>query len=298
MSLNHFPQITYKGEEKYLWNPILKKAFKNLPEERVRLKIVEYLTLEAGFSKNRISFETPVNLPRDKSRSRTDVICYDGEFKPLLLIECKSPEVRLNAKVALQIARYNQQVEAELLLVSNGKTDFWFSQHVDTLKFLDEAPEPFQSNNQPEQKFDYWTKRGFAGKNSDPEIRTWIMESCVMLYNSKDSYPQFFGFEGTSPELGLANYYRIYEISKNINLALSLTSTPFGATKVNAVLNDHGENVALISISLDLLASEEQKNTILQSSNGIEHLDLKEEIGFTLTQPLNFYTKALSDLML
>tara|TARA_R110000868_G_scaffold259361_16_gene517530 strand:+ start:717 stop:1622 length:906 start_codon:yes stop_codon:yes gene_type:complete len=297
-SLHHFPQITFQGDEKLLWNPIAKKAFKNLPEERVRLKLVEYLIEEAGFSKHRIAFESAIHLPKDKTKSRTDLICYDEDFNPLLLVECKAPAVRLNAKVALQIARYNQEIGAQLLMVTNGITDFWFDQGNKTLQLLDDIPELFQPSIHLKKTFEYWTKRGFSGKNSPPETRQWILESCSELYNSLQTPPKFFGFEGTSLELGLPNYYRIYPTGENTKIALALTSTPFGATKLNAVLNHEEENVALLSVSLDLVASEEQKNTILQTSSGIDHLDLKDEIGFSFEHPLSFYPRAFSDLML
>lgn len=297
-SLHHYPQITYKGEEKLLWNPVSKKAFKNLPEERVRLSFVEYLIEEANFSKHRIAFESAVHLPKDKTKSRTDLICYNEDFKSLLLVECKAPDVRLDAKVALQIARYNQKVGAPFLMVTNGITDYWFTEKEGILNFLDIVPEPFDSSIQSERNFDYWSKRGFSGKNSHPESRSWILESCSELYTSEKIFPQYFSFEGTSPELGLPNYYRIYPTGENTKIALALSSTPFGATKFNTVLNHEDENIALLSVSLDLIASEEPKNAILQTASGIDHLDLKDEIGFSFEHPISFYPKALSDLML
>ncbi|MBO6522809.1 MAG: type I restriction enzyme HsdR N-terminal domain-containing protein [Balneolaceae bacterium] len=296
-ALHHFPHISFKGEEKLLWNPVLKKAFKNLPEERVRLQLVDYLIEESGFSQHRISLESPVKLPRDKSKSRTDLICYNDAFNPLLLVECKAPEIRLDAKVALQIARYNQQVEAPFLLVTNGLSEFWFSQENEALHFLDVIPEPFNSSQTVDRNFEYWSKRGFAGKNSHPQTRIWITESCLSLFCDEVSTPKFFSFEGTSPELGLANYYQIFEVGENNRLALSLSSTPFGATRLNAILNNEGENVALLSVSLDLVASEEPRNTIIHSASGFHHLDIKDEIGFGFEQELASYVTAISDLM-
>ncbi len=296
-ALHHFPHITFKGEEKLLWNPVLKKAFKNLPEERIRLQLVEYLIEEAGYSQHRISFESPVKLPGDKSNSRTDLICYDHAFIPLLLVECKAPEVKLDAKVALQIARYNQQVEAPLLLVTNGLSDFWFSQEGDTIHFLDVIPERFESSQNIHHNFEYWSKRGFAGKNSHPQTRIWIAESCLSLFCDELSTPKFFSFEGSSPELGLANYYRVFETDNNKKLALSLSATPFGATRLSAVLNKEGENVALLSASLDLIASEEPKNTIIQSASGFHHIDIEAEIDFSFDQKLTNYVKDISSLM-
>lgn len=295
LSLHHFPRITFKDQEKFLWNPILKKAFKNLPEERVRLQLVDYLTEEAAFSKNRLSFETPVNLPRDKAASRTDLICYDSDFKPLLLIECKAPEIKLDGKAAIQISRYNQMVGASTLMISNGVQDYWFTAKGNEL--LQKVPEQFKPISTVDRNYEYWTERGFAGKNSDSEIQPWIKDSCIELYMNDDSAPQFFNFEGTAPDLLLSNFYRIFPVDEQTNLALSLTATPFGATKLNAVLNQNGENLALLSASLDLLATEESQNSILQNHKGFQQLDIVVETGLNFGQPLGSYVSELAELM-
>ena len=293
----HYPKITFRNNEKYLWNPILKKAYKNLPEERVRLQLVEYLLYTADFPKSRVSFESPVQLPRDKSNSRTDLICYSPDFKPLLLVECKAPEIKLSEKTALQIARYNQEVGAPFLLITNGKQDLWFEVSQDELHSLEEIPHAFQPVKKPETDFEYWCERGFAGKETNPEFRKWATLSCRELYGGADSHISFFAFDGTEPESGLANFYRIFSTGENTRLALSLTATPFSSTKLNAVLNHDGENIALLSASLDLIASGEPKNTNIQSVNGIEQVDLADAISFSFGRKLSDYASALSDLM-
>lgn len=295
LSLHHFPRITFKDQEKFLWNPILKKAFKNLPEERVRLQLIDYLTEEAAFSKNRLSFETPVNLPRDKAASRTDLICYDSDFKPLLLIECKAPEIKLDGKAAIQISRYNQMVGASTLMISNGVQDYWFTAKGNEL--LQKVPEQFKPINVVDRNYEYWTERGFAGKNSDSEIQPWIKDSCIELYMNDDSASQFFNFEGTAPDLLLSNFYRIFPVDEQTNLALSLTATPFGATKLNAVLNQNGENLALLSASLDLLATEESQNSILHNHKGFQQLDIVVETGLNFGQTLSSYVSEFAELM-
>ena len=92
----HYPQFIFRGTEKKLWNPITKKDYKNRPEERVRLRIIEYLIEELKWSKNKISTEAPLKLPTDKGVSRTDVVCYDDRFEPYLLIECKAESIQIN----------------------------------------------------------------------------------------------------------------------------------------------------------------------------------------------------------
>lgn len=298
LAQNHYPRYIFRDGIKLLWNPILKKAFVDRPEERVRLQLIEYLILEAGFSSSRISFESPVNLPRDKSASRTDVVCFDKDFKPFLLIECKAPEIELTEKACVQIARYNQKVGAPLLLISNGLEDFWFSSKKDESQNVPKIPSDFSSKKELTTDFDYWCKHGFAGSKSNPKTRKWILESCEFLFNTeKDSFPRYFKFEGAPPEFYMANYYKVFETENLKKLAVSLTSTPFGATKLNCVLNKNGINTALLSCSLDLVAAGDVNNTFLRSESGISQINLSDEIGFNIDTPLNQQFLRMSDFL-
>lgn len=292
---NHFPQYVFRDGAKLLWNPVLKKGFVDRPEERVRLQVVEYLLHEVGFSASRISFESPVNLPRDKSASRTDVICYDKNFQPLLLIECKAPEIKLTEKASIQIARYNQKVGASFLLITNGLEDFWFSSQDDKVMPCEKIPDDFTSKNLHQTDFEYWRERGFAGKGSHPDTRFWIKESCEFLYDTKqEALPIYLKFEGSPPDLHMATYYQTFGVDQSLKLALSLTATPYGATKLNGVLNNNGSNVALISCSLDLIATNESKNTIIQSAAGTSHINLIEEIDFDLSSSVDEYVRKIA----
>lgn len=295
---NHFPQYVFREESKLLWNPILKRSFVDLPEERVRLQLVEYLILEAGFSSSRISFESPVNLPRDKSASRTDIICYDKDFKPLLLVECKAPDISLSEKTSVQIARYNQKIGAPLLLVSNGVDDFWFDSSSESINKLQEIPLEFNPVSDIQRDFEYWSKRGFIGNKSHPKSRKWILESCDFLYSSaNNSFPKYFKFDGASHELYLPNYYKIFEVDSSTKLAISLTATPFGATKLNCVLNVNGENRALLSSSLDLVATKDSKNTTIQSGSGTVNFDLNKVTSFGFEKPVSELVELLPKLL-
>lgn len=296
---HQFPQFVFRDGKKLLWNPILKRTYANLPEERVRLQIVEYLLNAAEFSASRISFESPVNLPRDKSSSRTDLICFDKDFEALLLVECKAPSILLNEKTSLQIARYNQKINAPFLLITNGIQDYWFYFDGDKLSNLTIIPSEFESKSEPLLHFDYWASHGFAGKKSHPNTRNWITDSCIFLYQTANN-PNlaYFKFKGSPPDLYMPNYYRVHEESTSKKMAISLTSTPFGATKMNIVLNKNGINTTLLSCSLDLLAANESANTIFLTEKGEEILDLTKEASFTLKTPLeNSYKSILSMLM-
>ena len=294
----HYPLVTFKNEEKYLLNPILKKGYKNLPEERVRMQLVEYLMLEAGFSKSRVSFESPVHLPRDKSNSRTDLICYDNDFKPLLLVECKAPEVTLDKEAALQIGRYNFKVGAPFLLVTNGVSDYWFDSENKQVNILHQVLKAFHPNLEPERNFDYWSKRGFAGSKSADEIRDWITESCDFLYGEGSAAPKFLTFGSSDSQLALDNYYHIIAIDENNRIAIALTATPAGDTLLNCVLNRNGDNIALLTSDLKHIAKSDRSTCTIQSISGSEEYNLSEQCSFSFDVKLKEHIPSIIKLML
>ncbi len=114
IAARHFPRVVFRDGQKLLWNPILKKAYINRPEERVRLRIMESLLLDAGWSPHRVTFELPVNLKRDEASKRADILCYNHDFEPVLLIECKAENVPISEKTSLQITRYNYKNQGSL----------------------------------------------------------------------------------------------------------------------------------------------------------------------------------------
>ncbi|MEK7719437.1 MAG: type I restriction enzyme HsdR N-terminal domain-containing protein, partial [Bacteroidota bacterium] len=62
---------------------------------------------------------------------------------PLLIVECKAPEVKITQKVFDQIVRYNFRFQVDFLIVTNGLSHFCCK--IDktnlTYEFLQEIPE-------------------------------------------------------------------------------------------------------------------------------------------------------------
>lgn len=290
-ALSHFPQFQFRDGEKRLRNPILKKTFVNLPEERVRLKLIDFLTMEAGISNTRISFESPVDLPGDKSKSRTDIICYDKDFKPLLLVECKAPDIKLDEKAAIQVARYNQEVGAPFVLVSNGILDFWFQIDGDQIILQEEIPKPFISNDEVQKPLMYWKERAFIGQKLESEARAFAITSCIALFSDPYQPVKFLNFEGFPEEFALSHYYRIFGIGERVKIGVSIAANSHGGTRLNVVLNEGGANTAFSTTSLDQVAEHKKSNTEIHSSIGRTEVELVNETGIG-------FDKNIEDLIL
>ena len=99
------------------------------PEEWVRRHLVEYLLNHCGATVQSIVEEYPVDI--NDMAQRADVVVLDANAQPLLLAECKAPEIALdNATVAqevfLQATRYNAIVRARYIVISNGLRHFCY----------------------------------------------------------------------------------------------------------------------------------------------------------------------------
>ncbi|WP_421773574.1 type I restriction enzyme HsdR N-terminal domain-containing protein [Gracilimonas sp.] len=296
-ALSHYPQIRFRDGEKRLWNPILKKTFAIRPEEQVRLALVDYLTLEARVSASRISFESPVKLPGDKSSSRTDIICYDREFKPELLVECKAPDIKLDEKAAIQVARYNQKVGAPYLLVSNGTLDFWFKVEGEEVQLLPELPELFHSTKEIDRSLEYWLERGFIGSKLTQQVEIFAVQACSELYEDPHQPVKYLGFDDFPPRFALAHYYRIFGLEENRKVGISLSANAFGDTRLNAVLNENGANTAFLTLSLRAFTENENPIAEVHSGKGVQKVDPVEEMGFSLDRKIEDLVTVFHDVM-
>ncbi|MDR0971369.1 MAG: type I restriction enzyme HsdR N-terminal domain-containing protein [Bacteroidales bacterium] len=97
---------------------IRKKLVSLTPEERVRQCIISYLINQRNYPQNFIAVEGQIRV--GKLNKRFDILVYDRKMQPWLLVECKSPNVRIDQSVLDQISRYNISINAPFFLLSNG----------------------------------------------------------------------------------------------------------------------------------------------------------------------------------
>ncbi len=297
-ALSHYPQFRFRDGEKRLWNPILKKTFAIRPEEQVRLALVDYLILEAGVSASRISFESPVKLPGDKSSSRTDIICYNNEFKPQLLVECKAPDIKLDEKAAIQVARYNQKVGAPYLLVSNGTLDYWFKVEGEEVQLLPELPKLYQPTKElSREDLGYWTERSFVGGKVNSNTESFALKSCIELYSEDHQPVKYLDFDDFPSEFSLAHYYRIFGVEENRKVGICLSANAFGDTRLNAVLNVDGGNIAFLTMSLNVLSEKDKSAAEVHSGNGVQKIDPVNEMEFSFDKEIGNLVAGFHDLL-
>ncbi len=136
---NRLTTKTVEGKP-FVWDPIRKKYLVNQPEEMVRQLLIIYLQEVEGISKNYIAVEKSIKV-NDRLK-RFDLLIFDENHKPIMLIECKSPKVKVSQDTFEQIAWYNSTLKVPYLLVSNGITTYCCSVSYEdsSFSFLEKIP--------------------------------------------------------------------------------------------------------------------------------------------------------------
>ena len=106
------------NSKEYLFDELRKKWVIKTPEEIVRQNCWKYLHYEKKYPKSLMSVERQISI--NGLKKRFDLLIYNNKGNPEIIIECKSPSVKINEKVLNQILTYQYKLNAPLLLISNG----------------------------------------------------------------------------------------------------------------------------------------------------------------------------------
>lgn len=88
------------------------------PEEWVRQNFVQYLINYKNYNRSLMNNEIPLRL--NGTSKRCDTVVFSNTAVPKMIIEYKSPEIKITQKVFNQITRYNMVLKVDYLVVSNG----------------------------------------------------------------------------------------------------------------------------------------------------------------------------------
>jgi hypothetical protein len=125
----------------YVFDSIRKKYVLLTPEEWVRQHIIQFVIQEKKYPASLVAVE--IGLKYNQLQKRADVLVYNNTGVPLLLIECKAPEVKITQEVFHQIALYNMTFKVAYLLVTNGLEHYCCVMDYanNTYQFLQDIPE-------------------------------------------------------------------------------------------------------------------------------------------------------------
>ena len=141
----NFPAYNFRlknSENKiYIFDVIRKKFVVLQPEEWVRQHLVHYLISEKKYPVSLINVEKQLEL--NGLKKRYDVVVFNSKGNIEILVECKAPKINIDQSTFDQIARYNMNLKANYLIVTNGLEHFYCKMDYDKEKytFLTDVPD-------------------------------------------------------------------------------------------------------------------------------------------------------------
>jgi len=123
-----------------IFDEVRKGYFKLTPEEWVRQHVINYLAYHKNYSIGLMQVEKLIKY--NNLNTRADLIVNDRDFNPIVLVECKAPNVKIGKDAFDQIAKYNFSLKAKYLFVTNGLKHYCCSINYENGKteFLKDIP--------------------------------------------------------------------------------------------------------------------------------------------------------------
>ena len=141
ISIN-YPEFPFKIQKEAgkdcIFDPLRKTWVVLTPEEWVRQNFIQYLIQVEQYPTSLIAIEKTIQL--GELKKRFDIIVYKNEA-PWILIECKEANVSLTEKTLEQILQYQQVVEANYLVMTNGHTTYGAKIETGKLHYLQSLPD-------------------------------------------------------------------------------------------------------------------------------------------------------------
>ena len=134
----NFPSYPFKVKNranKTLIFDIIRKKYIHLTlEEWVRQHCITFLLKEKKYPISLINVEK-MFLVNDLKK-KVDIVVFDKNGQPFLLVECKSPHIKITQKTFDQIAIYNLKFKAPLLYITNGIKHFYCKMDFESQKYI------------------------------------------------------------------------------------------------------------------------------------------------------------------
>jgi hypothetical protein len=120
-----------------IFDPIRKKWVVLTDEEKVRQFCLQQLVENHKFPISLIAVEKQINV--NGLTKRYDIVVFNKEGNPYIVIECKAPHIPINQIVLEQAGRYNKTLQAEIVGVCNGAVNRFFKIDFET-ELITEIP--------------------------------------------------------------------------------------------------------------------------------------------------------------
>ena len=140
------PQVRESDGRRETLDPVRRRWVALTPEEWVRQQTIMMLHSHYGYPLELMQVEGAISL--NGMTRRCDIVVYNTDGQPQMIVECKKPEVAITQKVCDQACRYNTVLRVPHLLLTNGRQMVMVAVDAQngTLRQLPEVP-PFHKKS-------------------------------------------------------------------------------------------------------------------------------------------------------
>ena len=124
--------------KRYIFDRCRKKFIMLNPEEWVRQNLLMYLIEDLKYPAGLISVEKEIKV--NQLRKRYDIIVYNHDRQPWMLVECKAPEIPITDQSLNQLLSYYRVIQCPFWLLSNGRQTFCAAVHNGSVGWLHSLP--------------------------------------------------------------------------------------------------------------------------------------------------------------
>jgi hypothetical protein len=142
MILVTFPEPVFRFKKEndieFIFDGIRKQWLVLNEEEWVRQNFVQYLIQTLRYPAAFIAIEKEIKL--GELAKRFDILVYDRDHRPWMMIECKGTAINLGDNTLRQVLRYNISVPVSFLIITNGHYTYGWEKIGSDLKLIPQMP--------------------------------------------------------------------------------------------------------------------------------------------------------------
>jgi len=111
-------KLRQEDNKTYVFDIIRKRWVLLTPEEHIRQYVVHHFVYKLQYPTGLIAIEKGIKVgARNK---RFDIVVYNRDHKPWMLVECKAPEVQISETTLHQLLNYQRTVQCSYWVLTNG----------------------------------------------------------------------------------------------------------------------------------------------------------------------------------
>ena len=129
------------NSKEYLFDELRKKWILSTPEEEIRQQFWKYLHFEKKYPVSLMAIEKTIVI--NGLNKRFDLLIYDRNGNPNIIVECKSRNVKINESTLDQILSYQYKIGAKYLVLTNGNETYCIGIDLSSkkVKYLEDIPQ-------------------------------------------------------------------------------------------------------------------------------------------------------------